>query len=204
MTERPDPFEAAADIGQIGVDAAAAVVERILGRGQATGGTAGNAGDGAAGGGPEARGRQLRRLQAEADRLIDLSADIVRAVLDTAVGLAADGRAPRPDAVVFGPAPPGSTAITHLWLHLLDGPAAGVATVRSTDLTAHHGGTIPSGRLVFDPPSLETSLLRTSHEIALRVDIPAEARPGLYHGYVLVTGLPEVALPVRLEVGGAT
>jgi hypothetical protein len=50
------------------------------------------------------------------------------------------------------------------------------------------------------PPRLDTSEARTSTAVAVTVSVPDGVRPGTYHGHLLAEGLPEVVLPLVIEV----
>lgn len=198
MNERPPPWSAVTDIGRLGLETAAVVVERLLAASRATLNRQ-----------PSgfslyllpatADGSDARRMRADAERLIDLYADWARTLVDAAAQTAHPNGGPD-DRLVIGPiAPTESTRVT-IWLHSLDGPATGPARLRTTDLIAHHGGSVPSDSIRFDPPVIEGTGPRTSHEIAVVATVPARVDPGPYHGYVLADGIPEVSLPVCLEV----
>jgi hypothetical protein len=47
---------------------------------------------------------------------------------------------------------------------------------------------------------LDTSGLQSSHQIVVTIAVPEGTPAGAYHGHILATGMPEVSLPVRLEV----
>jgi hypothetical protein len=198
MTDLPPPWASVADIGQLGLETAAKVVERLMAVTRLTlsrqpGGLTfpllPATGDGV----------EARRLRAEAERLIDLYADWTRSLVQAAVDAADVGR-PTPQRLSLGPVGPATTAEACVWLHVLDGPAAGPTTLRATDLIAHHGGVIPSDAVQFDPARLDTASPRTSREVAVRVTVPPGAAPGPYHGHILAAGLPEVFLELRLDV----
>jgi hypothetical protein len=191
MTE-PPPWLSIGDVGQLGLETAAAVVERLLH-------VTRQVGDlrlplFPSGPDPAA----TRRLRADAERLIDLYAEWTRLLVEVSL----DGAAPTrsPDVLTLGPVAPAGTAQATVWFHVLDGPGAGPATLRATDLTAHDGSRVLARAVGFDPPALPTGSPRTSHEVAVRVSVPRRTRPGLYHGHLLAAGLAEVSLPVRLTV----
>ena len=196
----PDGLEAMADVGRLGLEMAAAVAERMLEASRGSGhwrlpllGPSAVTGD----------DRQLRRLRADADRLVELYADWMRTLIDGALDFVTrdglrDGN--WSEGLVLGPAAPGRSASARVWLHLLDGPAAGLVTLRSTDLTCHDGSVVSSSSVSFDPPTLDTAAARTSHEVEVVVCLPLATRPGTYHGHLLAAGLAEVWLELRLEV----
>ncbi|MET0902310.1 MAG: hypothetical protein ABWZ52_03640 [Acidimicrobiales bacterium] len=219
----PDPRPVDHEVARAGLEAAAAVVERMLELGRA--GASGielpiprnqeapappaTPDDGRAGGGPDAADltKVSRRLRADAERLVELYASWTRALVDGAANLAEQAmeRGPRASgpfeaALRLGPAARGTTTAAEAWLHVLDGPPGPPARVHASDLVAHHGDRI-QGELVSTAPTvLDTAASRTSAAVAVSVAVPDRIRPGTYYGYLLADGLPEVVLPVVLEV----
>jgi hypothetical protein len=196
-----------------GLEAAATVVERMLELGRQGARSpfplylprepaAGADGDGAAGD----AGREARRLRADAERLFELFGESMRVVLDVAVDAAeaADGAGAEeaPGELLLGPVAAGEDATASAWLHVLDGPPASPARLHATALTAHDGAAIGPGAVSFAPALIDSFDLRASGEIQVTVAVPEATPPGTYRGHVLATGLPEVALPLRLEVCG--
>ena len=219
----PEPRPVDHDIARAGLEAAAAVVERMLelGRRGSSGidipiapnqeapsspGTA--AGDRATEEGPPADLTKMsRRLRADAERLVELYATWTRALVDGAANLAeqamqggARDSAPAATALRIGPAARGTTTRAEAWLHVLDGPPGPPARVHATDLVAHHGDRIPGDLVSTTPAVLDTAASRTSEPVAVSVAVPDRVRPGTYHGHLLAEGLPEIALPIVLEV----
>jgi hypothetical protein len=186
------PWKSIGDVGQFGLETAAAVVERLLSVSRQVGDLrvplfSANPDPGAA-----------RRLRADAERLIDLYAEWTRLLVESAL----DGSAPprRSDVLALGPVAPSATAEATVWLHVLDGPSAGPAKLRATALTAHDETRIPRRAVRCDPDVLPAGSPRTSHEVTVRVVVPPKAKPGTYHGHLLAEGLDEVSLPIRLIV----
>jgi hypothetical protein len=197
MSDDPrPPWSSVADIGGLGIETAATVVERLLDLTREVGGlrvplleaTTDTA--------------HARRLRANAERLIDLYADWTRSLVDATVDVAtpANGSGNGSHALVLGPVAPGEEAADTLWLHFLDGPAADRATFQATDLSAHHGGRIPADEVSFDPPTLDAGTPRSKQQVEVRVTVPSGAVAGPYHGHVLVEGFPEVCLGLRVDV----
>jgi hypothetical protein len=205
-----DPWSVAGDVGQAGLRAAGAVVEQLLALSRrltdvpmpistfepSPAGTAGPA-------------QELRRLRADAERLIELYGDWTRALLDGFTELA-EGRGGT-DRLVAGPVAAGTGATTTAWLHLLDGAGIPEAPLFATDLVAHDGVVLAGTAVSFDPSTLgarahtsDTAAPgeRTAGptEVRVTVTVPAGAAPGTYHGTVLATGLPEVHLALRVDV----
>jgi hypothetical protein len=242
-----DPFDplaalrTMADVQRAGLEAAAAVVERILEVGrlgarpqssfhlpaQPVDGTEGNGAD-ALNGADEDRGvdasagadpvtgpdkeaeraREVRRLRADGERLLELWGEWMRVLLDAAMdgaeaGVAERGAAPAPEGdhpLRLGPVEAGNPASGSAWVHILDGPPGPPARLSATAFTAHDGATVEARAASFEPPTLDSFDLRSSHEVVVTVAVPEGTRPGAYHGHILATGMPEVSLPVRLEV----
>jgi hypothetical protein len=216
----PEPFDAfaglraMADVQRAGLETAAAVVERMLELGrqsarapfplhlpaEAVGGVNGDGHDAAREG-----GREARRLRADAERLLELWGESMRVLLDVVADAAeggVDGAGGAADRLLVGPVPRGARATGRAWLHVLDGPPAQPARLTATPFSADDGAAIDAQAASFDPPLVETFALRSSQEISMTVEVPEGSKPGIYHGHVLATGLPEVALAVRIEVTG--
>lgn len=160
---------------------------------------------------PAERARQARRFRADAERLVELYADWTRLLVDGAASIAeqAAGMAPAAagpgpsaggDVLVLGPASAKATTTASAWLHVLDGPSAAPAALHATDLVAHDGSVVPAIAVGTTPTHLETSDARSTSEVRVTVVVPEGTAPGSYHGHLLATGLPEVVLPLRLEV----
>ena len=69
-----------------------------------------------------------------------------------------------------------------------------------TDLTAHDGSKLPAGCLTVDPPSLTDVPARASATATLTIRVGADVAPGTYVGYLLVSPLGGVVVPLRLDV----
>ena len=146
----------------------------------------------------------MRRLRGDAERMLELWGEWMRLLLDAAadsaeVALATPGHGAA-DRLSLGPAKPGGSVSGRTWLHVLDGPPTAPARLTATALTAAQGSTIEPGAISFEPAVLDTFDLRSSQEIVVTVDVAEDTSPGLYHGHILATGLPELSLPVRIEV----
>jgi hypothetical protein len=242
-----EPFDAMAalramrDVQRAGLEAAAAVVERILEAGQhgtrmpysfhlpaqpvdgtgsngadplkeadadrgvesATGADAVTGADGEAD-----RAREVRRLRADGERMLEWWGEWMRVLLDAAVDGAEAGVAERDTATApaedqslrLGPVKAGHPASGRAWVHILDGPPGPPARLSATAFTAHDGVAIEARAARFEPPMLDSFKLRSSHEFVVTITVPTGTRPGTYYGHILAAGLPEVSLPIRLEV----
>jgi hypothetical protein len=195
-------LRALTDAPRVGLDAAAAVLDRILALGRP-----GSPAvplipwDGETIATPETpspdRRIQLRRARADAERVLDAYGDWARQLLDGIFGLAEGVTAP--DALVLGPATGGAVTTADLWLQAPPGRVTAPAPLAMTDLTAHDGAVVAAGAATFDPPAL-VSGDGAAPATRVRLAVPTGTAPGAYHGHVLAHGLPEVALAVRLEV----
>jgi hypothetical protein len=205
-------LRAMADVPRLGLETAAIVVERMLELGRQStrapfplhlpaehvDGLNGDDADR-----QHDRRREARRLRADAERLLEMWAESMRALLEVAADAAeasVDSRNGATDQLVLGPARPGAAAAGRAWLHVLDGPAASPARLTATPFSAHDGTAIEAVAS-FEPPLVNTFDLRSSQEIRVTVEVPEDTPPGVYHGHILAMGLPEVSLPVRIEVG---
>jgi hypothetical protein len=205
-------LRALAEAPRVGLEAAAAVIERILTLGR-PGTTAlpaipwnGATRDGSASDGdftpPVDRRVQLRQARADAERVLDAYGDWARQLLDGVFGLA-EGSA-EPEVLVLGPVRPGDTVEADLWLHAPPGRLTALARLHVTALTAHDGATVPADALAFEPGVLVPTTAGddglTAPTTRVRLRAPDDAPAGSYHGHVLVDGLPEIALAVRADV----
>ncbi len=203
-----DPFGAlrgVSEIGELGLRAAGAVIEQMLtlsrqltesrfpvapleGMGETT---AREPGD---------RRRDLRHLRADAERLIELYGEWTRTLLDSAATLADGGGPERTDVLVFAGAVAGEEATATAYLHVLEGPVAPDARLHAGVLVAHDGSTVPGVAVSFDPAAVDTSSPQRTDAVVVVVAVPEGTPAGVYHGHVLAEGLPEICLPLRLEV----
>jgi hypothetical protein len=94
---------------------------------------------------------------------------------------------------------PGELAEGPLWIHNTTGADVGDVTAWMTALTANDGTEIPGSTGALTPSALAVRA-GDSRDVLLTVKVPMSAPSGLYHGYVLVTGLSSASLPVRLVV----
>ena len=214
----PDPMRAFTAIGEAGLSAAASVVEQVLALSRRSSDlvrlpfptlappSAPTTGDAATSDAPPAAPTpaDARRLRADAERLIELYGEWTRVLLDAAVTMveqtSATAGSDTADGLVVGPVAPGGKASVQVYLHTLDGPAAGTTTLFVTALTASDGSTIEPSAVDLDPADLDTVANRASHEVTLTVAVPASCGAGTFRGHLLAKGLDEVALPVVVVV----
>jgi hypothetical protein len=91
----------------------------------------------------------------------------------------------------------GARAIGTVWMHNTTTRQAS-AIPRLTDLASHDGRVVPASAGRFQPATLT---IEPSASTSATVEVVlGDVAPGVYRGYVLARGLPDVALPVRLLV----
>jgi hypothetical protein len=198
------PFQALStltDVQRLGLDAAAQVIEGFI---------AGLDGERPAGPGVElADGQEpgFGQLRISVARALDLYTELVRRSFESYADLveqtlrargvrlhdAGDGQA---ELTLQGKQ--GYQATGTVWLHNeSDRPAS--AVLRLTGLTAHDGLVLPATAGSFQPAAVH---LAPGASVSAGLTLGLQgAAPGVYRGHVLVSGLPDAALPVRLIVG---
>lgn len=91
----------------------------------------------------------------------------------------------------------GARAMGTLWMHNTTARRAS-AIPHLTDLASHDGRMVPASVGRFQPAALT---IDPSASTSATVEVVlGDVVPGVYRGYVLARGLPDVALPVRLLV----
>jgi hypothetical protein len=104
------------------------------------------------------------------------------------------------DPVTLSPTPAGSRAEGELWLHNRSGSPVADVRVHSGDLRRHDGAAVPASVLRFDPELVEELPDLTSRGIRVTVDVPEGTPPGRYWGTLLAANLPDLWLPIELDV----
>jgi hypothetical protein len=150
----------------------------------------------------------LAQLRVTVARALDLYADLVRRSFEGYADLMDQmlrSRGVGLDSVDGGPltlqGAAGARAIATVWMHNTTAQRAS-AIPRLTDLAAHDGLVVPASAGRFQPEVL-TIEPSASTSATVEVDL-GDVAPGVYRGYVLARGLPDVALPVRLLVRAET
>lgn len=95
---------------------------------------------------------------------------------------------------------PGGRCSARLWLHNASPSAVVDARPWTTDLVDHGGGALRAALVSFVPVRIARLDPGTAAELLVLVEIPGDAVPGRYHGQILVERLPDVVLPLVLEV----
>ena len=122
--------------------------------------------------------------------------DLLEDLLQQALG--SPSKAPQ-DAPVVLTGCPGEPAEAPLWIHNTTGADVSGVAAWMTALTAHDGVELPGSSGALTPSALVVPA-GGSRDALLTIKVPMTAPCGLYHGHVLLTGLPSASLPVRLVV----
>jgi hypothetical protein len=147
---------------------------------------------------------ELRRLRVDLERAADVSLDLFDRVLALLrridpPGAAADTDGTRaPDEVVVTVAA-GNTGSADLWLHNVSNADQSPPELRCSVVADFDGVQLPSDRVrvhCADAPIAG----RNSRRVELVVDVPADTRPGTYHGLVVSRDTPLLAMRVRVVV----
>jgi hypothetical protein len=94
---------------------------------------------------------------------------------------------------------PGQEAEALVWVHNGSGVPVDDLELRLTSLTTGAGAEISGASGSFTPTLVHVTAGEPGRT-SLRLDIPESACPDTYYGHILVQGMPEVALSVRLIV----
>jgi hypothetical protein len=146
----------------------------------------------------------LTQLRVTVARALDLYADLVRRSFEGYADLM--DQMLRSRGVELGSADgglltlqgaAGGRATGTVWMHNTTARRAS-AIPRLTDLASHDGRVVPASAGRFQPSTLT---IGPSASTSATVEVVlGDVAPGMYRGYVLTHGLPDVALPVRLLV----
>jgi hypothetical protein len=90
-------------------------------------------------------------------------------------------------------------AAAEVWLHNSGPNELGDAVMRCSSLLAHTGDAIDAGAVAFVPAVVPLPA-RSSRGVRVEVDVAAGTTPTRYRGTVLVSGHPDVWLPLVLTV----
>ena len=153
------------------------------------------------------RGREARRLRADAERLLELWGESMRVLLDVVADAAeagVDGERRSRGSVVARPCAAGRTATGRAWLHVLDGPpgSAGAADGDRVHRARRRCDRRAGSKLRAAAPGSTLRPAGRARRSSITVAGAGGDEPGVYHGHILATGLPEVGLAVRIEVTG--
>lgn len=146
----------------------------------------------------------LTQLRVTVARALDLYADLVRRSFEGYADLIDEMLRSR--GVEFGSVDGGlltlqgaarARAMGTVWMHNTTARRAS-AIPHLTDLASHDGRVVPASAGRFQPSTLT---IKPSASTSATVEVVlGDVAPGVYRGYVLARGLPDVALPVRLLV----
>jgi len=90
-------------------------------------------------------------------------------------------------------------ATTEVWLHNAGPHVHGTLSLRCSDLLAHDGAVLSADQVSFDPLGFDMPA-RCSRGVVIEIRIADGIVPGRYHGTILVSGHPDIALPIVLTV----
>jgi hypothetical protein len=92
----------------------------------------------------------------------------------------------------------GTGPTAEIWLHNgTERDQVGIG-LRSSDLTAHDGTTLPASSVEFRPTNVDLPA-RSSRGVGITVAV-GDTPPATYRGIILATNLPEVWLPLEVQV----
>lgn len=210
-----DPLARLTEAHRLAIDTAQASFQsfaRVLGDGTRRGEPAptGEAPEGGPDGLDAVGFAELRRT---VTRSLDLYLEIAERLMDTATRSLEDtlrsrgvtttgGRRDQPWTPLHLEMQPGGTASAPIWLHNVTDEPIAEATFVATDLVAHDGSRVPASCVTVDPGTVTQVAPRASLTAALSLRLEADVPEGTYLGYVLVSPLPGIAVPIRLDVGG--
>jgi hypothetical protein len=95
---------------------------------------------------------------------------------------------------------PGGRVSAKLWLHNTTAKDARDLRPWCPGMTDHTGAAMDASAVTFAPTRLDRLDPDASAEILVTADVARDATPGVYHGLILVDGLPEVVFPLRVAV----
>ena len=142
-------------------------------------------------------------MDRDTSALVDSAARVAEAYLGV---LEAAARLAEPSTpsigLVLDPIQPGGTRQAPVWVHNPgDEPTEGLTVTMSALVTAE-GASLDGDRARCTPSRLDRIAARGSAQVDVRVDVPRDQRPGMYHGLVLVSCAAGEPISVRVEVLG--
>jgi hypothetical protein len=202
------PLETLDDAQRQALDAAMRVAAELtalggdLAGGSWLGNTSGRAGDNGQGDMDDGTRRvDVGRIRSDVMRAAQTFAELMRALLDVGFD-AIDEIARRPTTRPSASAAPGEVARLSCPVHNSTADAWHGLRARLQPLVSGDGTTLRS-RCAAEPEQFDLEPYeRTVVEIV--VHVPRGAKPGRYHGLLLVAGLPDVAHAVTIDVAGPT
>lgn len=108
------------------------------------------------------------------------------------------------DDVTLPEVAPGGRASARLWLHNTTSATANVLRPWCPGLTSPSGASIPSTAVTCQPDRIDHLEPDTSRELVVTIAVEEAARPGTYHGQLLVDGQPDIVFPLRVRVRQST
>jgi hypothetical protein len=146
-----------------------------------------------------------RRLQADAQRALESYLDVLRHVAELGLPFL-EGAGPQPrtggDGLELPDLAPGGQTSARLWIHNSTGSAAIGLRPWTSGLLSHDGSTLGAHLVTFRPDRIDRLDPGASAELLMVATTPQGTPVGLYHGQILVEGLPATAFPVSVRVVG--
>ena len=94
----------------------------------------------------------------------------------------------------------GSSATGKAYVHVGRDNVPNTVKIRAGSLATGAGGEIPAEAVSVDPDQIDSPDPGRSYEITVTVDVPRDAAPGRYHGFLFALTEPESAVSIHLEV----
>lgn len=144
-------------------------------------------------------GDDLRRVQIDMERWVDLSVEVFDRAFAVLRRLGGNGHREEHDERVSLVVSAGHRASGQLWIHNLAGAQRSVPVLRCPGVSTADGNEIAGSRVCFesDPAPLGGA---TTRRVLVVVDVPPSASPGVYHGQILSDASPDAAVALRVVV----
>jgi len=197
----PDSWALAGEAGRLGISLAGRIAGEfsrlVPGAGEADGGTA-----------AQDPGRALRAAQVQIERTVNGVLEALGEAIDSYADLASaavtavtTSAAPAIETVAISAAPSRSGAVM-LWIHNTTDDDMEDLVIHSTALISADGGSLSAG-VHFDRGLADMVAANGSLAVKLTVTPAADAAPGRYHGMVLLGGVRDALVHVRVDVDPA-
>jgi hypothetical protein len=151
----------------------------------------------------EARVTARRMLEGYLDLVEALWRDLANLVAPARDELAvasASEAADEEDGPLLLDASAGESVAGELWLKNESSTEGRDVTFTASSLTTHDGTRLPAGAVVFAPAGFARVTANANLRLAVVAVVPADARPGSYHGLILARQLPELAKAITVHV----
>ena len=95
---------------------------------------------------------------------------------------------------------PGGRVSAKVWLHNTTASAAVNLRPWCPGLASHAGASAPAAAVTCTPERIDRLERDASREVTVTLSVGDDAAPGVYHGQLLVDGLPDVVFALRAVV----